>query len=189
MCISLLIRNPNVTTAADSFHGKAENYFSNYDDPEGVLHHILPAMDQVPLLQCGIFVGGATGQCYVTAHEILCTTQFIPLVGGNQHYLFYLRNIELEVTAPPKHSLIQLPQGITVIRTRSCGRRETVLKLVPSIEAQRFKDFIDVLREVELDSPDSLMFSEKGGFLYTTEDNNTTVGGNRAGQKQDKTAP
>ena len=157
------------TKAATEFHAKAEQFASSYGDLNVMSQQLIPPHDEVPLFQCGIFLGGATGTCFITAYQLLCATQLIPLVGGNRYHLFNLRDIELVVTEHPANSLMQLPPGLsvrTMLESSSGTLQKEIIKFIPSIDAQRFKDLVDAIRDIETEPPDSLKFSTRGGFLY-----------------------
>jgi hypothetical protein len=157
------------TKAATEFHLKADQVASSSNGQDAMVQCILPPHDQVPIFQCGIFLGGATGTCFVTAHQLLCATQLIPLVGGNRYHLFNIRDIEILVTENPANSLMQLPPGLSIrasAEPNSGALEKEIIKFIPSIDAQRFKDLVDAVRSIESEPSESLKFSTRGGFLY-----------------------
>jgi hypothetical protein len=157
------------TKAATEFHLKADQVASSSNGQDAMVQCILLPHDQVPIFQCGIFLGGATGTCFVTAHQLLCATQLIPLVGGNRYHLFNIRDIEILVAENPANSLMQLPPGLSIrasAETNSGALEKEIIKFIPSIDAQRFKDLVDAVRSIESEPSESLKFSTRGGFLY-----------------------
>jgi len=116
--------------AADEFHRYAT--MANSDLPEN---------EEVPLFKCSILVGSSTGAVYVTATQIMCVTQFIPIVGGNTVLLLDLEGIEFMVQEAASSLLNPLPAGISVRR----GGEEVIL-FRPSYAAMRLKVFMDIVQ-------------------------------------------
>mmetsp|Transcript_5890 Transcript_5890/g.8662 ORF Transcript_5890/g.8662 Transcript_5890/m.8662 type:complete len:552 (-) Transcript_5890:86-1741(-) len=151
--------------AATEFCAKANNAVSSYESPG----RRFQTNDQVPLFQCGIFVGGATGTCILTAHQLLCVTQLVPIVGVNRYHLFDLKDIELAIAKYPPNTLMQLPPGLIVRKNSesSLGTSEDeIMRFISSVDAQRFKDLFDTIRDNETGPQDSIKFSKRGGMLY-----------------------
>lgn len=61
--------------------------------------------------------------------------------------------------------LSPLPASISL--TTTSGRtREEVYNFIPSIGARRFAKFLEVVRDVAVEDPNTLKFSERGGLIY-----------------------
>jgi len=184
--------NLAATRAADDFHSKAQQVVDgpkfqeadnlDLDDFSTIIggrgkgtsptESLLPfyaASDQVPLLKCGILLGGATGTCYITAHQILFVTQLIPILGGSRIHLVSVSHIEVVVQKPSSSILNPLPASVSLRRFVN-GVEKEVLSFIPSLGAQRFKSFIDVVKAVATEDPDTLKFSARGGLLYMFEE-------------------
>ena len=116
--------------AADEFHRYAAKASSD-----------LPETEQVPLFKCSILVGSSTGSVYVTATQIMCVTQFIPIVGGNTVVLLDLAGLEFMVQETATSLLNPLPAGISVRR----GGAEVVL-FRPSYAASRLVMFLEIVQ-------------------------------------------
>lgn len=123
--------------AADEFHRYA--VMANSD---------LPESEQVPLFKCSIWVGSSTGSVYISATQLMCVTQFIPLVGGNSVLLLDLVGLEFVVQEASTSLLNPLPAGISVRR----GGSEVVL-FRPSYAAARLKVFLDIVQVLGGPSP------------------------------------
>jgi len=157
------------TRAADEFHSLRQKS-SNV----GSLTDVINAVpDEVPLLTCNVLVGNAGGTCYVSHLHILFNTQLVPILGGSKIHLFSIMNVEVTINAPSKSVLSPLPASISlttaVFGRKSRGTREEVYNFIPSIGARRFAKFLEVLRDVAMEDPNSLKFSEKGGLIYLAD--------------------
>jgi len=163
--------NPTVTKGADDFHSRANKAISNAEgDSNGTF---FAESDQVPLLTCGILVGGSTGTCYISAHQILFATKVIPLVGFSRCWLYSIQDIELSIAETSGSVLNPLPPAMIVHKTNAEGDildGEDAFSFVPSIAARRLKSFIDVLKAVSTEDPETLKFSARGGLLYMFEE-------------------
>jgi len=145
--------------------------------------------DQVPLLRCGILLGGSTGVCYVTAHQILFVTQLIPILGGSQYHLFPITEVELILKNPSKSSLLSMPASIAVHRNAiNYGNRDkynplnqqqqhhkkqskkVLFTFIPTINASRFQKFVNIVQTIKTEDPETLKLSERGGLLYMFDD-------------------
>lgn len=160
-------KNLLATKAGDEFHALRQKS-SNI----GSLADVINAVpDEVPLLMCNVLVGSAAGTCYVTHSHILFNTQLVPILGGSKIHLFSIMDVDVTVNKPSKSMLAQLPASIS-FSTHVYGSkstREEVYNFIPSIGARRFAKFLEVLREMKLEDPDSLKFSEKGGLIYLAD--------------------
>lgn len=127
--------------------------------------HSIP---EVPLLICNVLVGNAAGTCYVTSSQILFVTQLVPILGGNRIHLVSLMDVDVTINPPSKSVLSPLPAGITLTTTvgKLTKTREEIYSFIPSIGARRFAKFLEVLRDVAMEDPNSLKFSERGGLIY-----------------------
>ena len=151
--------------AATEFCAKANTAVSSYKSAG----RRFQTSDQVPLFQCGIFLGGATGTCFLTAHQLLCVTQLVPIVGVNRYHLFDVKDIELAIAKHPPNTLMQLPPGLIIRKNSESSlgtSEEEILRFVPSIDAQRFKDLFDTIRDNETGPQDSIKFYSVGECLY-----------------------
>lgn len=95
------------------------------------------------------FIGGAAGTCFIIAHQLLFVTQLFLLIGGNQYHLLNLRDIEYWACSnSTSHQLCHHP----VSWSQWCyGTLQTeIIKFIPSIDAQSFKDLMQLLIEVLL---------------------------------------
>ena len=153
------------TKAGDEFHTlrqKASNV--------GSLTDVINAIpDEVPLLICNVLVGNAAGTCYVTYSHILFNTQLLPILGGNKVHLFSIMDVEVTINAPSKSVLSPLPASIsftTAVFGKKSTTREEIYNFIPSIGARRFAKFLEVIRGMKLEDPNSLKFSDKGGLIY-----------------------
>mmetsp|Transcript_12515 Transcript_12515/g.22663 ORF Transcript_12515/g.22663 Transcript_12515/m.22663 type:complete len:327 (-) Transcript_12515:340-1320(-) len=157
------------TKAADEFHARRKRS-SNV----GSLSDVIRAdrSEEVPLLTCNVLVGNAAGTCYVTHSHILFNTQLVPILGGSKIHLFSILDVQVTINAPSKSVLSPLPASISLTTAvfggsgRKTNTREEVYNFIPSIGARRFAKFLEVLRDVALEDPNSLKFSEKGGLIY-----------------------
>ena len=154
---------------ADEFHAlrlKSSNLGSLSD-----MMHSVP--DQVPLLICNVLVGNAAGTCYVTSSQILFVTQLVPILGGNKIHLFSVMDVDVTINPPSKSMLSPLPAGITLTTTvgKISKTREEVYSFIPSIGARRFAKFMEVIKDVALEDPNTLKFSERGGLIYMYDEN------------------
>ena len=135
--------------AADEYHTFAQKGTSN-----------ITAEEQVPLFKCSILVGTATtGTCYVTATQIMCVTQLIPILGGNTVSLLDLDGLDFVVQEGSTSLLNPLPAGISI---RQGG--DEVYSFRPSYGAARLKGFLEIVQAVG--DPHPLKFSDRGGLLY-----------------------
>ncbi len=127
--------------------------------------HSIP---EVPLLICNVLVGNAAGTCYVTSSQILFVTQLVPILGENRIHLVSLMDVDVTINPPSKSVLSPLPAGITLTTTvgKLTKTREEIYSFIPSIGARRFAKFLEVLRDVAMEDPNSLKFSERGGLIY-----------------------
>lgn len=116
--------------AADEFHRFALKASSD-----------LPETEQVPLFKCSILVGSSTGSVYVTGTQMMCVTQFIPIVGGNTVVLLDLAGLEFAVQDASSSLLNPLPAGISVRR----GGSEIIL-FRPSYAAPRLVVFLEIVQ-------------------------------------------
>ncbi|KAL7546864.1 hypothetical protein ACHAWF_010186 [Thalassiosira exigua] len=160
--------NRLATEAADEFHSlrrKSHNV--------GSLSDIINALpDEVPLLVCNVLVGNSAGTCYITHSHVLFNTQLLPIFGGSRVHLFSIADVEVTINTPPKSMLSSLPASISFTTAVFGGKsttREEVYNFIPSIGARRFAKFMEVLREVALEDPNSLKFSDKGGLIYLAD--------------------
>jgi len=155
------------TKAGDEFHTlrrKASNIGSLTD----VINSV---PDEVPLLMCNVLVGNAAGTCYVTHSHVLFHTQLLPILGGSKVHLFSIFDVDVTINAPSKSMLSPLPASIS-FTTAVFGKkstREEVYNFIPAIGARRFAKFLEVLRDVAVEDPNSLKFSEKGGLIYLVD--------------------
>ena len=152
------------TNAADDYHllrQKSKN--------AGSLSDIIDAIpDQVPLLICNVLVGNAAGTCFVTSSHILFHTQLVPIIGEDKVHLFSIKEFELTINPPSKSMLSPLPASISLTTSisRSKATREEVYNFIPSIGARRFAKFLEVVRDVLVEDPDTLKLTERGGLIY-----------------------
>lgn len=155
------------TRAGDEFHSlrrRSANIGSLADVMDA-------APDEVPLFICNVLVGNSAGTCYVTHSHVLFNTQLLPILGGSKIHLFSITDIDVTINVASKSILSPLPASIS-FTTAVFGRkstREEVYNFIPSIGARRFAKFLEVLKDVALEDPDSLKFSEKGGLIYLAD--------------------
>jgi len=155
------------TRAGDEFHSlrrRSANIGSLADNMDA-------APDEVPLFICNVLVGKSTGTCYVTHSHVLFNTQLLPILGGSKIHLFSILDIDVTINVASKSIMSPLPASIS-FTTAVFGRkstREEVYNFIPSIGARRFAKFLEVLKDVALEDPDSLKFSENGGLIYLAD--------------------
>ena len=155
------------TRAGDEFHSlrrRSANIGSLADVMDA-------APDEVPLFICNVLVGNSAGTCYVTHSHVLFNTQLLPILGGSKIHLFSITDIDVTINVASKSILSPLPASIS-FTTAVFGRkstREEVYNFIPSIGARRFAKFLEVLKDVALEDPDSLKFSDKGGLIYLAD--------------------
>lgn len=157
------------TRAAEEFHSLRQKS-TNVGSLTDVMCDTIP--DEVPLLQCNVLVGNAAGTCYVTNKSILFNTQLVPILGGSKVHLFSIMGVDVTINAPSKSVLSPMPASIsltTAVFGRKSGTREEVYNFIPSIGARRFAKFLEVLREILNEDPNSLKFSDKGGLIYLAD--------------------
>lgn len=168
MCILLLRSNLIATEMADEFHAlrlKSSN--------DGSLSDAMHSTPDIPLLICNVLVGNAAGTCYVTSSQILFVTQLVPILGGNRVHLFSIMDVDVTINPPSKSMLSPLPAGISLTTTlgKLSKTREEVYSFIPSIGARRFAKFVEVIKDVALEDPNTLKFSERGGLIYMYDEN------------------
>lgn len=157
---TMIPSNLLATNAADEFQSLRQKS-SNVGSLSDAIH----STPDIPLLVCNVLVSNATGLCYVTNSSILFVTQLIPLLSGNRVHLFSILDVELTINPPSKSMLSPLPASISL--TTTSGRtREEVYNFIPSIGARRFAKFLEVVRDVAVEDPNTLKFSERGGLIY-----------------------
>lgn len=160
-------KNLLATKAGDEFHSLRQKA-SNVGSLADVINTV---PDEVPLLICNVLVGNAAGTCYVTNSHILFNTQLVPILGGNNVHLFSIMDVDVTINAPSKSMLSPLPASIS-LSTHVYGSqstREEVYNFIPSIGARRFAKFLEVLRDIAVEDPNSLKFSDKGGLIYLAD--------------------
>ncbi len=156
------------TIAGDEFHSLRQRS-TNIGSLTDVINSV---PDEVPLLICNVLVGNAAGTCYVTHAHVLFSTQLLPVIGGSRIHLFSILDIEVTINAQSNTLLSPLPTSIsftTAVFGSRRSTREEVYNFIPSVGARRFAKFIEVLRDVALENPESLKFSEKGGLMYLAD--------------------
>ena len=198
-------RSRMATDAANHFHSMAKRAKiperksseilspSNAKKKESEQTVKLPAKDQVPLLKCGILIGGASGTCYVTSRQALFVTQTIPILGGIDHTLLNLSDLEFILAENQKPSLIfKSPPNVLSVRLHrknaKIGRNHTlpwiientdeVFSFAPDLGSRRFIKLIDMIKSVDSEDPETLKFSSKGGLIYMADDKNDIAGTN-----------
>ena len=156
------------TNAADEYHLLRQKS-SNAGSLSDTIHAI---PDQVPLLLCNALVGNAAGVCFVTSSHILFHTQLVPIIGGERVHLFSIKDVELTINPPSKSMISPLPASISLTTSisRSKATREEVYNFIPSIGARRFAKFLEVVRDVQVENPDTLKLTERGGLIYMYDD-------------------
>jgi hypothetical protein len=156
------------TKAASEFHSlrlRSSNIGSLADVMDA-------APDEVPLLICNVLVGNSAGTCYVTHSHVLFHTQLLPVLGGSKVHLFSIMDVDVTINVASKSMLSPLPASIsftTVVFDWKSTSREEVYNFIPSIGARRFAKFLEVLKDVLLEDPNSLKFSERGGLIYLAD--------------------
>lgn len=149
--------------AANEFHALRQRS-TNIGSLTDVINSV---PDEVPLLICNVLVGSAAGTCYVTHAHVLFSTQLLPVLGGSRIHLFSIMDIEVTINAQSNTLLSPLPASIsftTAVFGSRRSTREEVYNFIPSVGARRFAKFIEVLRDVASENPESLKFLEKGGL-------------------------
>ena len=140
--------------AADEFHRFAVKASSDF-----------PEMEQVPLFKCGVLVGSSTGSLFVTATQMMCVTQFIPIVGGNTVVLLDLDGLDFVVQEASTSLLNPLPAGISVRRGGS-----EVLLLRPSYAAARLVVFLEIVQALGGPYPKHYVGSSKNHSAEELDD-------------------
>lgn len=156
------------TKAGNEFHALRQRS-TNVGSLTDVINSV---PDEVPLLVCNVLVGNATGTCFITHAHVLFSTQLLPVLGGSRIHLFSIMDIEVTINTQTNALLSPLPPSIsftTAVFGSRRSTREEVYNFIPSVGARRFAKFIEVLRDVALENPDSLKFSEKGGLMYLAD--------------------
>lgn len=139
---------------------------------DGSLSDAMHSTPDIPLLICNVLVGNAAGTCYVTSSQILFVTQLVPILGGNRVHLFSVMDVDVTINPPSKSMLSPLPAGITLTTVGKLSKtREEVYSFIPSIGARRFAKFVEVIKDVALEDPNTLKFSERGGLIYMYDEN------------------
>jgi len=189
-------RNRPATTAAVQFHSRASKakkpeklnlglFSSDSDHLETELPSDFAPNDQIPLLKCNVLIGGASGTCYVTYHQVLFMTQAIPIIGGIEYTLLNLSDIEFVLAENPQPSLLfKSPLNVLSVRMHRekisearnnslswiIENTDEVLSFVPSFGSRRFIKFINMIKSVLSEDPETLKFSAKGGLIYMAEE-------------------
>jgi hypothetical protein len=71
---------------------------------------------EVPLIKWSVYVGSATGTCFVTARRILFVTQRIPVIGGSTISMWPLLDIEFSVKEGVPSLLNPMPTTVTLTK-------------------------------------------------------------------------
>lgn len=169
------------TKAANDLNRRVEKYGRKLEDKEEADEIADPSLlsfytpvDRVPLLKCGIAIGAtASGICYVTANEVVCITQVIPLLGGKNFVSVPIAHVEIsvnEVSASLMNPLASDSVTIHDLRSPQDGGNAEDFTFTPALVAKRFKAFVDVVRDVATEDPDTLKFSVRGGLVYAQND-------------------
>ena len=153
--------NQSAREAADALFTKVSHVLSSTD--AGIQPSYL-----VPLLVCGILSFGSSGTVYVTAHHLILITQFIPVIGGSKIFCFKLDSIKLN----PYESAIGLPTGLTLEKSNGSFENSgfSNITFIPSIGAERFRAFVDIVNTVGVEDPGTLKLTSRGGILYMQDD-------------------
>ena len=156
--------------AADSLLAKINGSLQtqSHDD----LPHYDPS-SMVPVLSCNILSSGSPGTVYVTAYQLIVLNKFF----GSRILTFVLSDITMEF----EESSVGLPVGICI----SCKSNEDSLdeslngdlrsfSFIPSIGSERFLSFVDIVKTINEEDPDTLKFTARGGILYMQDDASRT---------------
>ena len=170
-------KNPAATKAGDELNRRIEKYGPKSFDDEGeeevgdqALLSFFTPMDRVPLLRCGIAIGAATtGICYVTANEFVCITQVIPVLGSKRFWSIPI--VDVDVVVNEVASTLMNPLGSDTITVHDLRTPEADgFTFTPALVANRFKAFVEVIRDVATEDPETLKLSERGGLMYSSSD-------------------
>ena len=170
-------KNPAATKAGDELNRRIEKYGPNSFEDEGeeevgdqALLSFFTPMDRVPLLRCGVAIGAATtGICYVTANEFVCITQVIPVLGSKRFWSIPI--VDVDVVVNEVASTLMNPLGSDTITVRDLRTPEADgFTFTPALVANRFKAFVEVIRDVATEDPETLKLSERGGLMYSSGD-------------------
>ena len=170
-------KNQAATKAGDELNRRIEKYGpKSFDDEveeevgdQALLSFFTP-MDRAPLLRCGIAIGAATtGICYVTANEFVCITQVIPVLGSKRFWSIPI--VDVNVVVNEVASTLMNPLGSDTITVHDLRTPEADgFTFTPALVANRFKAFVDVIRDVATEDPETLKLSERGGLMYSSGD-------------------
>ena len=182
-------QNRESTKVADRFHSmasQAKGYISvnsanTYKHKKSLPYLDFRPSDQIPIFKCGILVGNSTGLCYVTSYQLLFVTQAIPILGGSKYTLLNIADVEFVSTEKSKSSLL-FKSSLSALSARIyktnvsekqnqsvswiIENTEEVFSFAPSIGSGRFKRFINMIKSVSLEDPETLKFTPKGGLIY-----------------------
>jgi len=171
-------KNPSATKAGDELNRRIEKYGPKSFEEEGeeevcdqsLLSFFTP-IDRVPLLRCGIAIGAATtGTCYVTASEFVCITQVIPVLGSKRFWSVPIVNIDIVVNEVVSTLMNPLGGDTVTVRDQRSPDETDGFTFTPALLANRFKAFVEVIRDVATEDPETLKLSERGGLMYSSGD-------------------
>ena len=170
-------KNPAATKAGDELNRRIEKYGPKSFQEEGeeeiedqsLLSFFTP-MDRVPLLRCGIAIGAATtGICYVTANEFICITQVIPVLGSKRFWSVPI--VDVDIVVNEIASTLMNPLGSDTVTVRDLRAEEGEgFTFTPALVSKRFKAFVEVIRDVATEDPETLKLSDRGGLMYSSGD-------------------
>jgi len=170
-------KNPAATKAGDELNRRIEKYGPKSLQGEGeeeiedqsLLSFFTP-MDRVPLLRCGIAIGAATtGICYVTANEFICITQVIPVLGSKRFWSVPI--VDVDIVVNEVASTLMNPLGSDTVTVRDLRAEEGEgFTFTPALVSKRFKAFVEVIRDVATEDPETLKLSDRGGLMYSSGD-------------------
>lgn len=142
--------------------------------------------DQIPLLKSNGLIDGASGTCYITAHQMLFATQGIPILGSGTYTLMNIVDVTLQIVEkqPSGNFIFQSSSPVPTVsvlisasndvegedqRSRhNMGEEELVevLAFIPAMGSTKFKTFVDMVHSVIREDPNTLKFTAKGGLIY-----------------------
>ena len=171
-------KNPAATKAGDELNRRIEKYGPKSFQEEGeeeiedqsLLSFFTP-MDRVPLLRCGIAIGAATtGICYVTANEFICITQVIPVLGSKRFWSVPIVDVDIVVNEIASTLMNPLGSDTVTVRDLRAEEKGEGFTFTPALVSKRFKAFVEVIRDVATEDPETLKLSDRGGLMYSSGD-------------------
>lgn len=157
--------NLPATKSANRFHSYAQQLLKESTDddknPSFECEEFYPASDQVPLITCRSLSGKVPASCFVTFNQILLVTH--PILGEAQIFMCKLSDILIQVDSSKNKSVLNpVPSTVSIL---SKVDKNEIFSFRPLMGSRPFKEFVDMIKRVALETEDTMQFSTSGGML------------------------